>query len=231
MDRDEILRRGKTPRQPTITKGHAYAAIQHRVIDSPAFADLTSTAVKVLLLLARQLTKENNNGHLQATFSFMKKYGIGSEHTLKDALDQLTSHGFIYKTRSHGANKAWARYAVTWLAITNKEGLFLGGYVPCAWWYWEPEGEKAPRKKCRTLPAKNAVSTPDFRQKLQQPAPQKLQTMYLVPVVGDRRRYKPRGCPHPALCSPNAIHLGSIPGGNWKRFSFLEEECHDEPNR
>ena len=45
---------------------HPYAAIDHRVIDSPAFADLTFSAQALLVLLARQLTR-TNNGHLQAS--------------------------------------------------------------------------------------------------------------------------------------------------------------------
>lgn len=86
---------------------HPYAAIEWRVIDSTAYADLTHSACRLLTLLARQLTRENN-GHLQATFSWCKERGIGSEHTLRDAIADLIAHGFIYRTRSHGANRAWA---------------------------------------------------------------------------------------------------------------------------
>lgn len=50
---------------------HPYAAIEHRVIDSPAYADLTHSACRLLSLLARQLTKENN-GNLQATFPLVQ---------------------------------------------------------------------------------------------------------------------------------------------------------------
>lgn len=128
---------------------HLYAAIEHRVIDSPAYADLTGGAVRLMTILARQLTKDNN-GHLQATFSFCQRHGIASEHTLHDAIADLIVHGFVYRTRSHGANKAWARYAVTWLAITKKEGLFLAGFVSCAWRNWKPEpiqNKKSSRQK------------------------------------------------------------------------------------
>lgn len=169
MDRAEFIRRGSQPRK-TSTK-HPYAAVDHRVIDSPAFADLTASAVRVLLLICRQLTK-GNNGHLQATFSFMNKHGIGSEHTLHEAIAQLISHGFIYRTRSHGANRACARYAVTWLPITNTCDLFLGGFVPCAWRNWKPPEKISPRNNCRMTPAVTAVSPPDFLQKLQEPPPQ-----------------------------------------------------------
>ena len=57
MDRAESIRRGSSQPRKTSTT-HPYAAIEHRVIDSPAFADLTPSSVKLLLLLARQLTKD-----------------------------------------------------------------------------------------------------------------------------------------------------------------------------
>lgn len=148
---------------------HPYAAIEHRVLDSPAFADLSGSAVRLLLLLARQL-KKDNNGHLQATFKWCQRFGIGSEHTVQSAIAELISHGLIYRTCSHGPNKAWARYAVTWLSIgKNREGLFLEGFVSCAWRYWQPDEnghgkKKAPRKNCRNVPAESAVSPSGFLQ-------------------------------------------------------------------
>ena len=84
INRAEQQRRGSQTPRKTSTK-HPYAAIEHRVIDSPAYADLKPSAKVLLLLLARQLTK-SNNGHLQATFEWCKRYGIGSEHTLRDAI-------------------------------------------------------------------------------------------------------------------------------------------------
>lgn len=181
MEPAELIRRGQNGRKPT-TK-HPYAAIEHRVIDSPAFAALRPTAALLLLLITRQLTKDNN-GHLQATFAWCKKYGIASEHTLQGAIAQLIAHGFIYRTRSHGANRAWAKYALTWLPIKKREGLFLDGYVHEAWKRWQPAIEKkATRKKCRTIPAKTAVSPHDFLQKVQESYPQKVQSMNHVAMV------------------------------------------------
>lgn len=141
----------------TSTK-HPYAAIEHRVIDSPAYADLTHSACRLLTLLTRQLTKENN-GHLQATFTWCKERGIGSEHTLRDAIADLIAHGFIYRTRSHGANKAWARYAVCWLPIKNRDGLFLAGFNPCAWRDWEPPEKKSSRQKVQEQSGKKCSFT------------------------------------------------------------------------
>lgn len=169
QDRAESSRRGLPSRKQTSTK-HPYAAIEHRVIDSPAFADLKPSAQTLLLLMARQLTKDNN-GHLQASFKWCHRYGIGSEHTLRSSIADLISHGFIYRTRSHGANGAWARYAVTWLPVKKREELFMGGFVPCAWRDWAPLKKKTSLQKVQEQsgikcsftqrhPAESAGSTP-----------------------------------------------------------------------
>ncbi|WP_127811873.1 hypothetical protein [Bordetella bronchiseptica] len=172
-------------RKPASTPGkrlkHPYAAIEHRVIDSPAYADLSFSAQALLLLLARQLTKDNN-GQLQATYTYCARHGFGSEHTLRAAIGSLIAHGFIYRTRSHGANQAWARYAVTWLPIgKDREGLFLDGFLSCAWQRWTPSDtdprKKAPRKTCCINPAKSAVSPPSLLQKMPESRGQKVQTM------------------------------------------------------
>jgi hypothetical protein len=165
-----LVLEGRIMSKPKISTRHPYCAIEHRVVDSPAYASLTFSARSLLTLLTRQLTKDNN-GHLQASFTWCKKFGFGSEHTLRDAIADLIAHGFIYRTRSHGANGAWARYAVTWLPITRREGLFLGGFVACAWRDFEASGKKTSRqkvleasgRKCSFIPkhpAENAGITP-----------------------------------------------------------------------
>lgn len=149
---------------------HPYAAIEHRVMDSPAYADLSFGARAVLGIITRQISKDNN-GHLQASFTYCNKYGIGSEHTLRRGILELIAHGMIYRTRSHGANGTWAKYAVTWLPIRRNEGLFLGGYLPEAWKRWEPPNKKSTRQKVQgtsgrkcsfkaNFPAESAGSTP-----------------------------------------------------------------------
>lgn len=143
----------------TKPRRHLYAAIEHRVIDSPAFADLGFAAKTLLLLLARQLTKDNN-GHLQATYGYCRRYGYGSEHTLKKAIADLIGHGFVYRTRSWGANQAWARYALTWLPIKKRDGLFLNGFEPCAWRTWEPSEKKTSRQKVLDQSSRKCSFTP-----------------------------------------------------------------------
>lgn len=138
-DRTEAAKRGQQ-RKPT-TK-HPFIAIEHRIFDSPAFVALKPNAKVALFALARQLRKDNN-GHLQATASWLKRYGIGSEHTVKDAIAQLIAHGLIYRARSHGANGQWATYALTWLPITQRDGLFLSGFVSNQWRDWQPPEKKS----------------------------------------------------------------------------------------
>jgi len=140
----------------TSTK-HPYAAIEHRVIDSLAYADLSFSARALLVIITRQLSK-NNNGKLQATFSWCSKYGF-AERTLIRAIQELISHGFIYRTRAGGYQQGAAQYAVTWLSVTSKEGLFLAGFVPCAWRDWKPEEKNLPPAKVQLDPCKNGIRT------------------------------------------------------------------------
>lgn len=157
QDRVESVRRGHQQRKPK-TK-HYFAAIEHRVIDSEAYRSMSFSARALLTLMARQLTNDNN-GQLQASFKWCREYGFGSEHTLRNALSELITCGFIYRTRSHGANGAWARYAVTWLPIKNRDGLFLDGFMPCAWRYWQPPQKKSSRQKVPDQSSRKCSFTP-----------------------------------------------------------------------
>lgn len=169
MGIDQHERRRQREADRPKSKHHPFVALEHRIIDSEAYADLGFAARDLLVLLARQLTRDNN-GHLQATFSWCKRYGFGSEHTLRSAVAELIVHGFICKTRSHGANGAWARYGLTWLPIAKREGLFLDGFVPNAWRNWKPmtngffSRQKVPEQSSRKcsfapeLPAESAGS-------------------------------------------------------------------------
>ena len=158
IDRSE---RGFQRKAPSAKTKHPYAAIEHRVLDSPAYADLGFGARAVLTIITRQLSKDNN-GHLQASFTFCKRYGIGSEHTLRKAIMELLAHGMIYRTRSHGANGTWAKYAVTWLPIKQRDGLFLGGYAPEAWKLWEPLNKKSSRQKVQDTPSRKRSFRGEF---------------------------------------------------------------------
>lgn len=163
---------------------HPYAAIEHRVIDSPAYADLSFSARSLLIMMARQLTRDNN-GHLHAAFKWCKPYGFGSEHTLRAAIAELISHGFIHRTRSHGANGAWARYAVTWLPIRNREGLFLSSFEACAWRNWEPTNKKSSRQKVLEQSGRKCSFTPQHPAETAGNPPAKSADNELIPCRGD----------------------------------------------
>jgi len=134
MSHDDYLRGLRSKKSKKVM--HPYAAIEHRVINSAAFAALKPSSVALLLILARQLTKDNN-GHLQATWSYCRKRGIGSENTLRASIYDLIEHGFLCRTRSRGANKVAALYAVTWLAIKRRDGLYLHTFNKDGWKAWE----------------------------------------------------------------------------------------------
>ena len=116
---------------------HPYAAIEHRVIDSDAYVDLSFSARSLLVQIARQLTIDNN-GHLQATHSYLSRYGF-SNRTVIRGIAELIAHGMIYRARSGGYQQGAAQYAVTWLPIKRREGIYLDGFKPCAWRDWPPE--------------------------------------------------------------------------------------------
>ena len=143
---------------------HPYCAIDHRVIDSPAFAALTYSARSVLTLLTRQLTKDNN-GHLQATFKYMRVHGIDSERTLSRGIKELIAHGFVYRTRVGGYQKGASQYAVTWLSITKRNDIFLDGFTPCAWREWTPTDKKIPPAKIPSISCKNGILHPPVHAK------------------------------------------------------------------
>lgn len=137
---------------------HPYCAIEHRVVDSLAYADLSFSARALLVIITRQLSK-NNNGRLMATYSYLHKFGFDSEHTISRAIKVLISHGMIYRTRSGGYQQGAAQYAVTWLSVTSKEELFLAGFVPCAWRDWKPEEKNLPPQKVQLTHGKKGIRT------------------------------------------------------------------------
>lgn len=150
MSHDDHIRRSAS-RKPKYR--HPFAQLEHRIIDSEAFADLTGSAVRLMVLLVRQIGPGTNNGHLQATWSYCKRHGFNSQNTLASAIKELIAHGFLYRSRSRGPNKQWARYALTWLPLTkDTEKLFLQGFVRDAWKEWKkhpPKTDENSRQKLK----------------------------------------------------------------------------------
>lgn len=178
IDRVEASRRNQLPAKTTTR--HPYAAIEFRVIDSPAYADLTFSARSLLLMFARQLTKENN-GHLQATHSYLERFGF-SDRTLTRAVKELIAHGFIYRTRCGGYQQGASQYAVTWLKITRRDGLFLDAFLPCAWRHWEPSENKLPPANLRYSNRKNGDRQLLAQAKFTVSHPRKFTDIELMPV-------------------------------------------------
>lgn len=167
----------------TSTK-HPYAAIEHRVIDSPAYAALTFSARSMLVLLTRQLTKDNN-GSLQATYKYLKKFGFSSERTISRNIRELIAAGFIYRTRCGGYQQGASQYAVTWLPIKNRQGLYLNSFKACAWRDWQPDENKIPPAKMQPSTGKNGMLTPATHAKKAVDTPRKSADNELMPCRGD----------------------------------------------
>jgi hypothetical protein len=188
--RDDYGSKRDSRRVKTSTK-HPYGAFEHRVADSPAYANLSFSARSLLVLLVRQLTKDNNNGHLQATFAWMRPYGFDSQHTIIRGIRELVAHGMIYRSRSGGYQQGAALYAVTWLPIKNREGLSLDGFMPCAWRDWQPESplqkmqsceKKSPLQKMQPSNCKNGTWTDPASAYFAGGTPAKSAHNVLVPV-------------------------------------------------
>lgn len=104
-----------------------FAGIPHHVMKHPDWLRLSSSAVRLLLELARQYNGYNN-GDLSAAWTLMKMRGFNSQTTLKAALDCLLQHRFIIKTREGrfcNPGKQCALYALTWQPINECKGKNL----------------------------------------------------------------------------------------------------------
>lgn len=141
IDQGEAKRRRQVDRPKLNTDpNRPYAAIPHRVIDSSAFADLTPSEVQVLVLLVRQLAKDNN-GRLHAARTYLANHGVASEHTIQRAIRGLIEHGFVFRTKAGGYGLGAAHYAVTWLPLgKNRDGLtHTEWFRQGAWHQWIAE--------------------------------------------------------------------------------------------
>ena len=137
---------------------HPFAAVEHRVIDSEAYASLSYSARSLLILLARQLTR-SNNGHLMATSAYLQRYGF-SDRTITRGIQELIAVGLVCRTRCGGFHQGASQYAVTWLPVTQREGLFLEGFRLCAWRDWTPPKNKNTPANLRSISRKNGGLPP-----------------------------------------------------------------------
>ncbi|WP_153116255.1 hypothetical protein [Rhodocyclus tenuis] len=193
IDRTEAARRGGKSKASKLQ--HPFCFIEHRVIDSPAFADLTFSARSLLFHLARQYDG-TNNGHMQAAFSYLSRYGFDSDRTITRGIAELVSHGFVFRTRCGGFHAGPSRYALTWLPIKNRSGIFAEGFQQCAWRDWTPTKSEKPPSKMRTRSRKNG-GLPDLTaaQKTATPPAKSADIEYLPCTTDEQRRKNRRRAP------------------------------------
>lgn len=95
--------------------GGGFAAVPHRVLDSPKFGKLSPNATKLLMDLVAQY-RGRNNGDLCAAMTLLKERGWNSNATLQKARDELLAAGFIVVSEQGGRNKP-TLYALTFYAV------------------------------------------------------------------------------------------------------------------
>lgn len=182
QDRAEAFKRGLPSRKAAATK-HPYAAIEHRVIDSDAYADLSFSSRSLLTMLARQTTMPNNNGRLQAAHSYLERYGF-SDNTVTRGVAELIEHGFVFRTRSGGFHQGIAQYALTWLPLTEKrDGLSCNGFELFAWRNWSPSKKKTRPPNVRAHSRRNGELTMGIAANLAANPPPKNADIELMPVI------------------------------------------------
>jgi len=120
MARSRLKSKGRTDRG-------GFIAIPNALHDHPAFSELSGTALKVLLGLARQY-RGANNGDLSASHTQAVKWGVGSKTSLAKALVELQRDGLIIRTREGffiNPGGRCALYALAWRPIDDCPGKSL----------------------------------------------------------------------------------------------------------
>jgi len=73
---------------------------------------------------------------------------------------------------------------VTWLSITDKKGLYLDGFLHCAWRKWEPIEKKLRPPKLRSNSLKNGKWTHATTPKINVSPTPKSEDIELIPCRG-----------------------------------------------
>jgi hypothetical protein len=116
--RNNKAKRGKVP---------PFAMLPKALIQSPGYRSLSFVARVVLVELLAQYNGQNN-GDLSATRAMAKDWGIGSDNTLRLALRDLESAGWIMQTRTSVFSKQGSKcalYAISWMPIDECPGKGL----------------------------------------------------------------------------------------------------------
>lgn len=154
-DRVESFKRGQSSPTKTTTK-HPIAALEKRIMDSPAFADLAFSSRAVLFLLCRNLDK-NRNGHIQLSETQAAGNGI-ERKTLRRAFSDLIAHQLIVMTWRGGKVQGNCnKYGLTWMPIKDRKGIHADHFKLEAWRDWRPTVEKT---GCQKSPLDSAQNVP-----------------------------------------------------------------------
>lgn len=94
-----------------------FVSMPHALLINSTYSELSGGATKLLLALLADYVG-NNNGHLTATFSRMKRFGFNSKDSLARGIRELIALGFVLRTRTQHLRSP-ALYAVTWLPISK----------------------------------------------------------------------------------------------------------------
>jgi hypothetical protein len=101
-----------------------FFSLPHRILDSAAYRGLSPLAKVLLIELCRQYNGRNN-GHLHATYKWLKKRGWVSCGSIQKAKNELQESGLIQLTRQGGLIIGSSYFALTWLSIEDFRGLDL----------------------------------------------------------------------------------------------------------
>lgn len=158
-------RRQRQVDKPKFSAKHPIAAIEKRIIDSPAFADLSFSARAVLLLMARNIEK-GRNGHIQLSEKQAAANGI-ERKTLRRALSDLVAHQMIVMTwRGGKVQGSCNKYALTWVPLKDRAGIHADHFKPDSWREWKPVRNKTASQKCPQDSAENVplmeISSPEM---------------------------------------------------------------------
>lgn len=105
------------PRSGKLDWGVRFVPLPHALLTHPTYSELSGITAKLLLALLAGYVG-NNNGHLTATLSRMKRFGFYSKGSLAKGLRELIAFGYIVRTKAQHLRSP-ALYAVTWLPINK----------------------------------------------------------------------------------------------------------------
>ena len=111
-----------------------FLALPHALLNSPAYRNLSSKGVKLLIDLATQYNGKNN-GDLTTAWKIMRPRGWKSEQTLQVAKNELLQAGFISETRKGRRPNLCSLYGITWQPLNPSDKFDIKPFAfPCGAW-------------------------------------------------------------------------------------------------